>query len=531
MKKLLFIMFFLASLANAANFEFSHIPIQENGRIKPIDTFAKNQLLSIYTKRSIKSENLSAIGWLLNTLSNPKDGFNKPIFKIKNPEVVRSIGLDWDNQHTYSYHQVLSGLSNQKELLTELNSKEDKDLSLVERQLRDLNFTFEKFANMWWYLKIIPPESSDPNLQWLSPWEIQSYDSLNKNQLAIMYNFLEFLNSYSDDNQEGMVGALEKYEFELSNNFSYIDLNRLKIETTYNNWNLFYVSIAFYILSFFLLCLSWIVFADRLYLFSALSLIVGFISHTAGICLRMYIMQRPPVSTLYESIIFVGFITVLGSLIVEKFRKNGLGIFVATVVGIILHFVSFSYANDGETLGMLVAVLNSNFWLATHVTTITTGYGISLIAGLMGHVYLIYSIIKPKDTKVLKDIYNNSFGITLVALFFTLFGTILGGIWADQSWGRFWGWDPKENGAMLICMWHLMMIHLRLTGLVKARGYALGISFVNIIVVLAWFGVNLLSVGLHSYGFATGIAMNITIFTIFEIVLLFGLFFASKKLS
>ena len=98
--------------------------------------------------------------------------------------------MDCDNQHTYSYHQVLSGRSNQQELLNEISVKEDKDLSLVERQLRDLNFTFEKFANMWWYLKIIPPESSDPNFQWLSPWEIQSYDSLNKNQLAIMYNFL-----------------------------------------------------------------------------------------------------------------------------------------------------------------------------------------------------------------------------------------------------------------------------------------------------------------------------------------------------
>ena len=118
----------------------------------------------------------------------------------------------------------------------------------------------------------------------------------------------------------------------------------------------------------------------------------------------MYIMQRPPVSTLYESIIFVGFITVLGSLIVEKYRNNGLGVFVATVVGIILHFVSFSYANDGETLGMLVAVLNSNFWLATHVTTITTVYGISLIAGLMGHVYLVYSIIKPNKENIKSNI-------------------------------------------------------------------------------------------------------------------------------
>ena len=97
-----------------------------------------------------------------------------------------------------------------------------------------------------------------------------------------------------------------------------------------------------------------------------------------------------------------------------------------------------------------------------------------------------------------------------------MLGTILGGIWADQSWGRFWGWDPKENGALLIVMWHLLVLHLRISGLVKSLGYAFVMSFVNIIVAIAWFGVNLLSVGLHSYGFTDSIATNLLIFIIIE---------------
>ena len=111
--------------------------------------------------------------------------------------------------------------------------------------------------------------------------------------------------------------------------------------------------------------------------------------------------------------------------------------------------------------------------------------------------------------------------MTFIALFFTMFGTILGGIWGDQSWGRFWGWDPKENGALLIVMWLLMMIHLRLSGWVKAPGYALGLVLANITVALAWFGVNLLNVGLHSYGFTEGAFFNLFAFIIFEII--FGL--------
>ena len=118
------------------------------------------------------------------------------------------------------------------------------------------------------------------------------------------------------------------------------------------------------------------------------------------------------------------------------------------------------------------------------------------------------------------------FGMTLIALFFTTFGTILGGIWGDQSWGRFWGWDPKENGALLIVMWLLMMIHMKVSGLVQAKGFALGMVILNICVALAWFGVNLLNVGLHSYGFTDGVALNLFIFVLIE--LFFGLILFSR---
>ena len=156
------------------------------------------------------------------------------------------------------------------------------------------------------------------------------------------------------------------------------------------------------------------------------------------------------------------------------------------------------------------------------------------MAGLIGHLYLIEKIRVPKDSVRLKSIYNNMFGVTLIALFFTLFGTILGGIWADQSWGRFWGWDPKENGALLIVLWQLMMVHMRLSGLAKPDKFALGMVLNNIVVIMAWFGVNLLSIGLHSYGFASGIAVNIILFTAFELVTGFGTYYwarSRKKLA
>ena len=142
-------------------------------------------------------------------------------------------------------------------------------------------------------------------------------------------------------------------------------------------------------------------------------------------------------------------------------------------------------------------------------------------------------LINDADKSIIieKSIYNNMFGVTLIALFFTLFGTILGGIWADQSWGRFWGWDPKENGALLIVLWQLMMVHMRLSGLAKPDKFALGMVLNNIVVIMAWFGVNLLSIGLHSYGFASGIAVNIILFTVFELVTGFGTYYWARSKS
>jgi len=528
MRKIILLLFiFISSISLfSRDFDYRDIPVQEGGRIKPLDTFARNQLLSIYGKRSLSLEKISAIDWLINLLADPHNGFNQKVFKLRNPELVHSLNLEWDNIHTYSYHEILSGLEKQEELLIQIQQKDDDDLSIMEGQLKELHTNFKKFASMWWHLKIIPPDSGNAEDAWISPWEVESENALTNNQRNLLLNFLEYLNKRLSDDKLGMDFAISNYYSELGDNYSnLVDTHRLKLETGFNNAKMFYKSVAFYILAFLLLGLSWITAPTIMRRLSYISIIIGFLFHGAGLCARMYIMQRPPVSTLYESIIFVAFIAILAAIILEIIRKDGLGILIGAISGSIFHYIGFKYAVDGDTMGMLVAVLNSNFWLATHVTTITIGYGTSLMAGFMGHVYLGIAILFPERTTQLKEIYNNTFGITLLALFFSLFGTILGGIWADQSWGRFWGWDPKENGAMLICMWHLMMIHMRLTGMIKGPGFALGMIINNIIVALAWFGVNLLNVGLHSYGFATGIAVNLGLFILFEFVVGIGSYF------
>ena len=529
--------FLIIGIQSLLGFEISDIPLQDEGRIKPLDTFARNHLLAFYGKRSIKELDMSATDWMINLILNPEDGRDQKIFNIRNPEVASSLYLDWTNEHKYSFNQITSGLIEQSSLLELIDQKDANDRTIFEKQLYEISRNVLRFEEITYLkaLKFIPPSDNSESGEWLSPFDfIFKGISANENQEAILSSLQSYLANRLSGNDLEMNSALNRYKMALSA-FQGINIkvDNLKKETWMNRVNLFYISLGLYLLSFIFLSISWMIKPILLNRLAYSLLIFGTAIHAYGIFLRMQIMERPPVTTLYESVIFVSLIIMTLAVLLEYFRKDGLGIFVGSVSGSVLHYVGFSYAADGDTLGMLVAVLNSNFWLATHVTTITIGYGASLMAGCVGHLYLI-QVIRGVNSASLKSIFNNLFGITLLALFFTLFGTILGGIWADQSWGRFWGWDPKENGALLIVLWQLMMIHMRLSGLAKPADFALGMGLNNIIVALAWFGVNLLQVGLHSYGFDDGVARNLFIFIGVETALCFGFYYwpsVSLKIS
>ena len=524
-RRYILLLFLLPSL-QAEEFDVRDIPLQDEGRIKPLDTFARNHLLAFYGKRSIKEMNLSATDWILNLILDPQNGKEQKIFNIRNPEVVSSIYLDWSTEHKYSFNEILPGLSNQAVLINMINQQPNANRTVFEKQLLELNNNALRFEEISYLkaMKLLPPDEISKTDEWSSPLEfIVNGRSPEPHQDAILNALQQYLAGRLEGQEASMKSAMANYKAALLMvPGELFDITVLKKETWMNRVNLFYTSVGLYLFAFILLGLSWMIHPLLLKRASYALLILGFLFHAYGIYLRMHIMGRPPVSTLYESVIFVAFIVILFAIILEYFRRDGLGIFVGTVSGSIFHYIGFGYSADGDTLGMLVAVLNSNFWLATHVTTITMGYGASLVAGFIGHLYLVQAIRQPENKSNLKSIFNNLFGITLIALFFTLFGTILGGIWADQSWGRFWGWDPKENGALLIVLWQLMMVHMRLSGLAKPAEFALGMALNNIIVALAWFGVNLLQVGLHSYGFDDGVARNLFIFIALELIIGFG---------
>ncbi|PIR24984.1 MAG: hypothetical protein COX62_02350 [Deltaproteobacteria bacterium CG_4_10_14_0_2_um_filter_43_8] len=605
MKKfILFFFIFLSSFcfsASAENlpahnrFDYSFIaqvPVLHEGRVKPLDTFARANLLYFSGKSSLQKK--SATEWLAHLFFRENEGDDERIFSVLNPDVLVILGLGANPKHLYTFNEVSAALKNILKTVEELHQKKKEDRTPAQNQIVDLYFktihyydlkrsfslfftpflihtkevaSFLKLEQEKPYsyfdllplrhllesevkkiakkdlarlsereieitslayglsifdqdvrsklLRIIPPQWANGDQNWLSPWQVLSKNQGSPESAAYLSLWKNARNAYAN-NQEADWKRLAQTIAEKGKTF----VTRpwaLRLEYYFSLLDPFTKSMALYILSFLLLSFSWVFWKIPLQRVSLFVLSFSLLLHAAGIISRILILMRPPVSTLYESIIFVAFVAALFGFLFERVKKNGLGLFIASLLGASLLFLSRGYASDGDTMGMLVAVLNTNFWLATHVVTITIGYACCFVAGITGHVYLVRRLFSASAAQ-LKEMYHAMLGMSLFALFFTLFGTILGGIWADQSWGRFWGWDPKENGALLIVLWLLFLLHGILTKYLKHLGFAVGMVFTNIIVALAWFGVNLLNVGLHSYGFTENIFFNLMLFCSLELV-------------
>jgi ABC-type transport system involved in cytochrome c biogenesis permease subunit len=227
------------------------------------------------------------------------------------------------------------------------------------------------------------------------------------------------------------------------------------------------------------------------------------------------------VTNLYSSALFVGWGSVALCLILEAIFKNAIGSVAAGLTGFATLLIAHHLSLGGDTLEMMRAVLDSNFWLATHVVIVTIGYSATFLAGFLAIIYIARgTFTKSLDQKTADSLVRMVYGIICFATLFSFVGTVLGGIWADQSWGRFWGWDPKENGALIIVLWNALILHARWGGLIKARGLMALAVFGNIVTSWSWFGTNMLGVGLHSYGFTDSAFMALSLFVLSQLALI-----------
>ena len=323
---------------------------------------------------------------------------------------------------------------------------------------------------------------------------------------ALAANQPEEFNSALHDLRSQLVAAQPK------------SLDKARAEVFFNQMEPFYNAMVIYVLAGLLACFSWFNLSETLRRSAVWLIGLAFVIHTVGLVYRMVLEGRPPVTNLYSSAIFIGWGAVLLGLILEKFHKNGIGAVVASGIGFITLIIAHHLALEGDTMEMMRAVLDTNFWLATHVVAVTVGYASTFVAGFLALIYILRGVFtKTLDAATSKSLARMIYGIVCFATLFSFVGTVLGGIWADQSWGRFWGWDPKENGALIIVLWNALILHLRWGGIVRERGLVNCAIFGNVVTAWSWFGVNMLGIGLHSNGFTEAAFKWLVLFVVSQL--------------
>jgi len=255
----------------------------------------------------------------------------------------------------------------------------------------------------------------------------------------------------------------------------------------------------------------------------------GFLLQAAGLASRVLIAGRPPVTNMYESVIWVAFGTILFALLFELRYRAATFLLGAVPVAVASLILADSQPVILDTsIHPLTPVLRDNFWLSTHVLTITLSYAAFALALGVGHVALL-TVLRGRNPSA--DLYAYLYKTLQVGVLLLAVGTILGGVWANYSWGRFWDWDPKETWALTALLGYLFLLHGRISGLWGGFGLAVGSVLAFQSVLMAWYGVNfVLGAGLHSYGFGTGGFPAVAAYVTCELLFVAAAVIARKKL-
>jgi len=584
--------------------EFGLLPILDEGRIKPLDSFARQTLQQISGKSHLGDE--SALQWLARLLFSPETTRDDRMFRLRTDDLVASLVLPQRPDRTFTFNEIAVHFSELQKLAMTASEREggrttpgdadairifsgflaihrlsaslhwsrpDSALAVTDPNLRvrlglskgtpppsyfDLRHAFSHLGGEIERIRILPPASRSPADQaflslgrilmettemnrssplvvlpggsvqrtkgvWLSTWDAAVTAALADPVLhedLVLWRDIRI--AIEGQNPTEAASILTRFRKSSLSRMTAIGgrTQALTLEVLYNRANLFFWAMILYGLAMAAVLLHPVTGRSWLYISSTALIGCGFLLHSGGLLLRFLITRRPPVTNMYETFLFVGWIGILIAMAIEWTQKNNLGWISGSFSGLLFLLISRRYAMGGDTMGQLAAVLNTHLWLTVHVLTITIGYAACVVGGIIGHVYLIQRKTGRMPDQTLRETGRTLYATLAFGLLFTTLGTLMGGIWADLSWGRFWGWDPKENGALVIILWLAILFHARLAGRIGTAGMAAGAVISIITVVLAWFGVNLLGVGLHSYGFISEVNKALFIFLFLEILFL-----------
>jgi cytochrome c-type biogenesis protein CcsB len=680
-----------------------HLPVVADGRVKPLDTYARNLLRVISGTETFKLEyqedgkkktrTESAIRWLMDMVARPSEAKHHKVIRIENLEVLKALNLEPRKGYRYSMAEIVEQPDEKDKPVRErrfvkLGEKTDearkkgaRNMSVEDRKAIEferkfgLYETLSRFAespniearapmermqravgfeaalrekklarvvppargtnDYWDFLtlaELLQPLDEQPEHRLIVKFAItqigevladesQSLSMEENVQLTESRNFLKrrypdvekldvkdmdaltkggarkavpavaawrtMLTDYEAGNVSGFNNAVAGYRDSLKDqSFDGVGMSRVGFEWFFNSFQPFLLASMLYFLAGLLALgamLGWTRTLNRT-VFGICLFTFGL--HTLALISRIVISGRPPVTNLYTTAVFIGWGIVLLGLVMEKIYKLGIGNVITSGAGFTTLLIAHFLSGDGDTFKVLVAVLDTQFWLATHVTTINMGYAMTFLSGILGLLYIAYrqplafalamsallAIVSfqlpgpiaemfetlgeisisaesvkwlgviggmcgigstawaymqpayrdaaPLTPELEKNLSRMIYGTLCFGIFFSFVGTVLGGLWADDSWGRFWGWDPKENGALIIVLWNAVVLHARWGGMASGRGMAVLAVAGNIFTGWSWFGVNELGVGLHSYGFTEGVLLALGLFALSQLVII-----------
>ncbi|MGE5127158.1 MAG: cytochrome c biogenesis protein [Betaproteobacteria bacterium] len=501
------------------------IAIQDGGRVKPLDSFARDLAKRVQGARAFgleRIEGLEPTEWLLAMMAAPEKWRAEPIIKVTHAGLRQAAGLP-DGRDRFSLAE-LADHQGFRDAMGKVQAKSEKgeDLDPVDREVADLFDTLSTLNGVMTGESLhVIPRPGDPKAAWWSVADLRSSDVPQVQRLRALLGAL--LVAYSDGDRPGVqtaATALGRRLAELAPGV-YPSEKDLALEIHYNSLKPYRLAWMLYLLGF-LALLSSFPLASRGFTIAGFALVVSaFLTTSYGMLLRILISGRPPVTNMYETIVFVSWGGVLFALVFESiYRVRFFGATAAALATICL-LIADNVPIFDSSIAPLVPVLRDNMWLTVHVLTIMLGYAAFTLAMGMGHLNLGLYFFAPGRASLLKSLSLYLYRALQVGTLCLAVGTLLGGVWASYSWGRFWGWDPKETWALIATLGYLAILHARMVGWIKDFGMAVGSLLGYLLVLMAWYGVNfVLGTGLHSYGFGSGGYWYVGGFVAFEMLVI-----------
>jgi cytochrome c-type biogenesis protein CcsB len=514
--------------------QFGLLTIQDGGRRKPVDTFAKETLIRI-TGRSTYTDKAgrkwTPNDFVLSALLETHDWKSEPMVLVSLGKLKEQLRLD-KTQGRFSFAQ-LTALSELNRLANEAHAlrKAEKPLDRSQQEVMSVTERLALFAHvMDGSAFLIVPASKNETEAWVVPPEFSRYYTdaqfapiqIQLQTLATAYTNGDSFNFSRASNQ------LRENLHELSPSIYPRD-RQLRLEYFYNHFDGFYRAIWFYGLGFLLLLVAHLRRASgeasgsrisALQLTGVAIAIFGLAFHASGIVMRCLIAGRPPVTNMYESIIWVSFaVSFFGMIFFTRYRTPVYLLAALPVTLVALLLVHQMPIAMPSSIDPLVPVLRDNFWLTIHVLTITLSYAAFALAMGFGHILLWRYARNPSAARADAPMHFWLYRVLQLGVLLLAAGTILGGVWANYSWGRFWGWDPKETWALIALLCYILTLHGRLAGWWTEFGLVVASVVCFLAVLMAWYGVNfVLGKGLHSYGFGIGGETYVATFVLLDLL-------------